>query len=296
MQEKCAIADQGIVIDCAVTPGMNVRPRGDDIANGAEILPAGVRLRPQEMGLAASVGLAHLPVFRRLRVAMFFTGDEIVMPGNPLKQGQIYDSNRYTLTGLLQQLGCEIVDLGNIPDNLDATVAALEQAHAYAADLILTSGGVSVGEEDHVKSAVERIGKLNLWQIAIKPGKPLAFGQVGDTHFIGLPGNPVSTFITFCILVRPFILHCQNAITVSSRRLKVRAAFTRAKPEKRREFVRARLIITSTGDTLIELYPNQSSGVLTSTVWADGLVDLPAGSIVAEGDLVDYLSFSEILG
>ena len=293
MQEKCTVADGGIVINCAVSPGMNIRRRGEDIARGAAILPVGTRLRPQEMGLAAAVGLARLPVFRRLRVAVFFTGDEIVMPGNPLQPGQIYNSNRYTLTGLLRQLGCQIIDLGIIPDRLDATVSALKQA-ADKADLILTSGGVSVGEEDHVKPAVEQIGKIDLWKIAIKPGKPLAFGRVGQAHFMGLPGNPVAAFITFCLLVRPFILRCQNMSGITPRRLKVRAGFTRTRPDPRREFLRARLGITDDGVNYAELYPNQSSGVLSSVVWADGLIDLPAGSVVGQGDLVDYIPFSEV--
>lgn len=294
MQEKCTATDDGILIGCAVSPGLNIRRRGDDIASGAEILSAGTRLRAQEMGLAASIGLARLPVFRRLRVAVFFTGDEIVMPGNPLEPGKIYNSNRYTLLGLLRQMDCEIIDLGTIPDNLDATVAALEQA-GRKADLIITSGGVSVGEEDHVKPAVEQIGKLDLWKIAIKPGKPLAFGQIGDARFIGLPGNPVATFITFCILVRPFILRCQNASHTAPRQMKVRARFSRPKPDKRREFLRARLGIADDGTVFAELYPNQSSGVLTSTVWADGLVDIPAGSVVASGDPVNYIPFTELL-
>ncbi len=293
MQEKCAVADGGVVINCAVSPGMNIRRRGDDIANGAEILPVGTRLRPQDLGLAAAVGLARLPLFRRLRVAVFFTGDEIVMPGNPLQPGQIYNSNNYTLTGLLHQLGCQIIDLGIIPDRLDATVSALKQA-GDKADLILTVGGVSVGEEDHVKPAVEQIGKIALWKIAIKPGKPLAFGQVGQSHFIGLPGNPVSAFVTFCLLVRPFILRCQNVSGITPRRLKVRAGFTRTRPDPRREFLRARLSTTDDGVIYAEIYPNQSSGVLSSVVWADGLIDLPAGSVVGQGDLVDYIPFSEM--
>ncbi len=216
------------------------------------------------------------------------------MPGNPLQPGQIYNSNRYALIGLLHQLGCQIIDLGIIPDRLDATVSALKQA-ADQADLILTVGGVSVGEEDHVKPAVEQIGKLKLWQIAIKPGKPLAFGLVGQAHFVGLPGNPVSAFVTFCLLVRPFILRCQNVRGITPRRLKVRADFIRTRPDPRREFLRARLGITDDGVNYAELYPNQSSGVLSSVVWADGLIDLPAGSVVEQGDLVDYIPFSEIL-
>lgn len=294
MQEDCMLEGEMLVIHRQVIPGMNIRRTGEDIATGTEVLAEGTRIRPQEMGLAASVGIASLPVYRKLRVVMFFTGDEIVMPGEPLRPGQIYNSNRFSLSGLMEALGCEVIDYGIVPDNLKATVEALKRA-AREADLIVTSGGVSVGEEDHVKAAVERVGKLDLWRIAIKPGKPLAFGKTGDAFFIGLPGNPVAALVTFCLFVRPFILRCQNVAEVAPTCLQVRADCVWSRPDKRRQFLRARLKTAGDGATVVDIYPNQSSAVLTSTVWADGLVDLPAGKVVELGDMVNYIPFSEVL-
>ncbi len=293
MQELCEHAageDNAVVINHVPKAGEWVRRVGEDIRAGAEILAAGTRLRPQEVGLAASVGLAQLPVFRRLRVAVLFTGDELVMPGETLPDGAIYNSNRYTLRGLLEQLGCEVQDFGIVPDQLDATRAVLRRA-AETADLIITSGGVSVGEEDHVKPAVQAEGELNLWKIAIKPGKPLAFGRVGKSAFIGLPGNPVSGFVTFLMLVRPFILAAQGAHLAAPRGVMLRADFDWPKPDPRREFLRAR--INAEGG--LDNYPNQSSAVLTSTVWADGLIDNPPGHAITRGDAVWFLPFAELL-
>jgi len=293
MQELCEHAGEGIVqVNHVPRPGENIRRAGEDIRHGAEILAAGVRLAPQDIGLAASVGLARLPVFRRLRVAVFFTGDELSMPGEALKPGGIYNSNRYTLRGLLAALGCEVRDLGIVPDSLEATRAALREA-AAASDVIITSGGVSVGEEDHVKAAVQAEGALDLWKIAIKPGKPLAFGKVSlrDTAFIGLPGNPVSTFVTFLMLVRPFLLACQGARVTAPRGLMMRADFDWPSPDRRREFLRVRI----NNDGGLDLFPNQSSGVLTSCAWADGVVDNPPAQAVARGELVRFIPFSELL-
>jgi molybdopterin molybdotransferase len=262
-------------------PGEWIRRRGEDIAAGAEVLAAGTRLTAAHVGVAASVGAAQLTVFRRLRVALFSTGDELAMPGEPLKPGGIYNSNRYTLRALLEGLGCEVADLGIVPDTREATRAALRNA-AAGNDLILTSGGVSVGEEDHVKPAVEAEGALDLWKIAIKPGKPLAFGSVrrpdGESAaaFIGLPGNPVSSFVTFLMLVRPFILKCQGATELRPRARGLQADFD-FKGDPRREFLRAR--INDTGG--LDLFPNQSSGVLTSCTWADGLIDNPPRQAIA---------------
>jgi molybdopterin molybdotransferase len=293
MQELCEHAGEGVVqVNQVPRPGENIRRAGEDIRAGAEILASGTRLAPQDVGLAASVGLARLPVFRRLRVAVFFTGDELSMPGEPLKPGGIYNSNRYTLRGLLAALGCEVRDLGIVPDSLEATRAALREA-AAASDVIITSGGVSVGEEDHVKAAVQAEGALDLWKIAIKPGKPLAFGKVSprDTAFIGLPGNPVSTFVTFLMLVRPFLLACQGARATAPRGLMMRADFDWPKPDRRREFLRVRI----NGGGGLDLFPNQSSGVLTSCAWADGLADIPPAQAVARGEPVRFLPFSELL-
>ncbi|MEW5888339.1 MAG: gephyrin-like molybdotransferase Glp [Pseudomonadota bacterium] len=290
MQELCEHDGDAVVVNHVPAPGEWIRRAGEDIRAGARILAAGTRLRPQDIGLAASVGLARLPVFRRLRVALFSTGDELVMPGEPLPEGAIYNSNRYTLRGLLQQMGCDITDCGIVPDNLAATRGVLREAAAEH-DLILTSGGVSVGEEDHVKPAVQAEGELSLWQIAIKPGKPLAFGRVAAAAFIGLPGNPVSSFVTFLLLVRPFILRAQGAAQAAVRAQALRADFDWAKPDARREFLRVR--VNAEGG--LDLFPNQSAGVLTSAVWADGLVDNPPGQAIRRGDTVRFLPFSELL-
>ena len=291
MQEQCTLVDGVVTINHVPKVGEWVRRQGEDIRAGGVILAAGRRLRSQEMGLAASVGLAQLPVLRRLRVAMFSTGDELAMPGQPLPPGAVYNSNRFTLRGLLENLGCAITDLGIVPDTLEATRAVLRQA-ADGNDLILTSGGVSVGEEDHIKPAVEAEGRLNLWQIAVKPGKPLAFGEVKDAFFIGLPGNPVSSFVTFLLFVRPFILRLQGVTgSVAPRSYKLAAAFERVKADRRNEFLRARV----NDDGELELFANQSSGVLTSTVWGDGLIDCPPGLSIARGDLLRFIPFNELL-
>src|SRR5205814_1451552 len=277
MQEQCEAQDGGVRINTVPAPGQWIRRRGEDVRSGAVVLARGARLTPQALGLAASVGAATLRVARRPRVALFSTGDELVMPGEPLKPGAIYNSNRFTLRGLIQSLGCDCVDLGIVPDRLDATRQALREA-ARACDLIVTSGGVSVGEEDHLRPAVQAEGRLDLWQIAMKPGKPLAFGDVrradGSTaYFIGLPGNPVSSFVTFLVAVRPVLLQLQGATALQPRGVTLRADFDWLKPDKRQEFLRVRL--NDRGG--LDLFPNQSSGVPTSAVWADGVIDNPPG-------------------
>ena len=295
MQERCEHSEQGVLIKHLPQAGEHIRRAGSDITAGHCILAAGQRLRPQDSALAASVGIAQLPVFRRARVAVFFTGDELRMPGEPLPPGAIYNSNRFLLTALLERLGCEVHDLGQVPDKLEATRAALREA-AQDNDLILTSGGVSVGEEDHVKPAVEAEGRLDLWKIAIKPGKPLAFGQVNsggrEVAFIGLPGNPVSSFVTFLMLVRPFVLRLQGVEETAPTAFTVRADFDWLHPDARREFLRARV----NPDGGLELFPNQGSGVLTSAVWAGGLVDNPPQQVIKRGDLVRFIPFSALLG
>ena len=291
MQEQCQLDGDVVTINHAPMAGEWVRRAGEDISNGSVILPAGTRLRSQELGLAASVGLAELPVKRKLRVAVFFTGDELTMPGEPLAPGAIYNSNRFTLRALLENLGCEISDFGIVPDTLAATRSVLRES-AQGHDLIITSGGVSVGEEDHIKPAVEAEGKLNMWQIAVKPGKPLAFGEVQQSFFIGLPGNPVSSFVTFLLFVRPFILRLQGVEgPIAPRAFSMRADFNWPKADKRNEFLRAR--INDKGG--LELFPNQGSGVLTSTVWGDGVIDNPPGQVIAAGDVVRFIPFSELL-
>ncbi|MFY8116655.1 MAG: gephyrin-like molybdotransferase Glp [Roseateles sp.] len=290
MQELCEAVEGGVRVKTQPSLGQHIRRRGEDVQQGATVLAAGHKLDAAALGLAASVGAATLQVAARPRVALFSTGDELLMPGEPLKPGAIYNSNRFTLRGLLQGLGCEVIDLGIVPDSLDATRAALREAAAQA-DLIISSGGVSVGEEDHLRPAVQAEGRLDLWQIAIKPGKPLAFGRVGESWFIGLPGNPVASFITFLLLVRPVILRLQGASSLQAKGFSLRADFAWPKADKRREFMRVRL--NAAGG--LDLFANQGSGVLTSAVWGDGLVDNPPGQTVEPGQMVRFIPFSELL-
>ncbi len=300
MQEDCAVDGQAdhVTINIAPISGQWIRRKGEDLTAGKTALTAGTFLRPQELGVAASAGLIHLNVKRRVRVAAFFTGDELALPGEPLKPGGIYNSNRDTLLACLRSLGCDASDLGIVPDRLDATRAALRKA-SKDHDLIITSGGVSVGEEDHIKPAVTAEGRLDLWQIAIKPGKPLAFGAVrksdeasdGEAWFIGLPGNPVSSFVTFLLFVRPFILKLQGREAKLPQSYFMRADFEWSKADRRNEFLRVKL--NSNGG--LDLFPNQSSGVLTSASWGDGLVDCPPNQPIKAGDLVKYIPFDALL-
>jgi len=297
MQEATAANGDSVTINEVPRAGQWIRRAGEDIEAGAEVLAAGARLSPQACGLAASVGMANLKVSRRLKVAVFYTGDELAMPGEALKPGAIYNSNRFVLRGLIEGLGCALTDFGIVRDTLEETRAVLRQA-AQEHDLIITTGGVSVGEEDHVRPAVEAEGEIRLWQIAVKPGKPLAYGKLrrtegksGMASFIGLPGNPVSSFVTFLLFVRPFILKCQGVKHLDPKALSLPAHFDWPKPDRRREFLRARL--NSAGG--LDLFPNQSSGVLTSTVWGDGLIDNPSNQAIKRGDTVRFLPFAELL-
>ena len=289
MQEHCETQGEQVSLKRKPKPGEWIRLTGGDVKKGGEILPAGKRLLPQDAGLAASVGIKTLPVFRRLRLGLFFTGDELVMPGEPLPPGRIYNSNRFTLRGLGEVFGCELEDYGIVPDSLEATREVLRRA-AGECDLIVTSGGVSVGDADFVKPAVEAEGRLLMWKIAMKPGRPLAFGTVGKAAFIGLPGNPVSSFVTFLIFVRPFLLRLQGMSAVAPRALQARADFDWPEPDARREFLRVKW--NAQGG--LELYPTQDSAVLTSTAWADGLLDNPPGKAIRRGDLVRFLPYSEL--
>jgi len=290
MQEATAPAGEMVSINEAPRAGQWIRRAGCDIAVGQTVIEAGTRLQAPQLGLAASVGCAQLTVLRRLRVALFATGDELVMPGEPLPPGAIYNSNRSMLAALLESLGCAVQDLGIVPDNAAATRAAFVHA-AQGADLIVTSGGVSVGEEDHVKPAVQAEGALDLWQVAMKPGKPLAFGHVREVPFIGLPGNPVSSFVTFLLFARPFILARQGAAAAVPAALPMRADFDLPRADKRREFLRAR--VNAEGG--LEVFPNQMSSALVSVAWADGLIDNPAGQAIARGDTVRFLPLSTLL-
>jgi len=299
MQEQTATDDENqenpVTLLHRPHAGEWITPQGADIRRGATILNMGARLTPQALGLAASVGCATLDVMRRVKVAVFFTGDELTMPGEPLRAGAIYNSNGFTLRGLLASLGCDVTDYGIVPDQRDATREVLRRAAAQH-DLILASGGVSVGDEDHVKAALEAEGRLSLWRIAMKPGKPLAFGAVrkpggGETFFIGLPGNPVSSLVTFMLLVRPFLLRLMGATALNPPAFLLRADFSQTKSDARNEFLRAR--INASGG--LDLFENQGSAVLTSTVWADGLIDNPPGHAIRAGELVRFLPFSGLL-
>ena len=313
-----AAAAGTVRVNAMPQPGQWIRRAGEDVAKGAVVLASGERLTPASLGLAASIGMHTLQVARRPRVALFSTGDELVMPGDvapqDMKPGAIYNSNRFFLRALLLRLGCVVTDFGIVPDRLDATLQALRAA-AHEHDLILTSGGVSVGEEDHIKPAVQALGELNLWQIAIKPGKPFAYGKIrkegcsgsgggggtagepdgsaesGTVHFMGLPGNPVSSFVTFLVLVRPFLLRLQGVADIIPKFIAMPAHFTWARADKRREFLRVRR--NAAGG--LDLFPNQSSGVLTSAVWGDGVVDNPPGRTIAHGDVVQFISFADLM-
>ncbi len=296
MQEQCSVVGQGVRVDVVPKAGQSIRRRGEDVRRESTVLAAGMRLSPQALGMAASVGAASLRVGRRPRVALFSTGDELAMPGQALKPGAIYNSNRFTLRGLIEAQGGVCEDLGIVPDRLDATRDALKRA-AEGNHLIVTCGGMSVGEEDHMKPAVEKEGRLDLWQIAIKPGKPLAFGEVfridgSSAWFIGLPGNPVSALVTFLFAVRPVLLRLQGASELAPKPIAMRADFAWPRPDRRREFLRVR----RNAEGGLDLYANQGSGVLASTIWADGVVDNPGGATIAPGEQVRYLPFAELLG
>ncbi len=295
MQEQCRQEGDCVLVASAPRAGQNIRRAGEDIAAGTVVVAAGSRLKPADIGLIASVGQPEVEVLRPLRVAVFFTGDELTEPGETLFPGRIYNSNRYWLRGILTQMGCEVRDLATIPDSLAATRLALADA-AGSADVVMTCGGVSVGEEDHVKTAVEREGRLDLWRLAIKPGKPFAFGAIGEADFIGLPGNPVSGFVTLATLVAPFLRE-RMGLDGRAPMLSVQlpARFDWQHPDsKRTEFLRARLSHEE-GRFAVEIYPQQGSGVLTSCAWADGLVRLAPGQSVKAGDPVDYLPLSNLI-
>jgi len=294
MQEECSLSEDKsqITVKRAINLNENIRPTGNDILKDNVILSSGRQIKPQDISLAASVGVGELVVFKKIKVGVFFTGDELVEPGNPLTPGKIYNSNRYALVALLKQVGCDVINLGNIEDKLDATCEALEALESQC-DLIMTTGGVSVGEEDHVKPAVEKLGELNLWKIRMKPGKPLAYGKVKQTPFIGLPGNPVSSFVTFCIFSLPFIKKMQGNSNYESKILKVKTNFDCKRAKPRREYARVR-IDHSTETPLASLFPKQGSDVMSSVVWADGIVEIPENTTFETGTILNYYSMSEL--
>lgn len=296
MQEDCTVTADGVLIDAEVSSGQHIRPAGQDIQRGSTVLAAGRRLRPQDLGLLASIGRATVPVIRQLQVAILSTGDELVEPGSgTLAPGQLYNSNRYTLAGLLRSLGIVVVDGGIVPDDPDATRDALQQA-ANKADCVITSGGVSVGEEDHVKQQVEALGQLSLWKLAMKPGKPLAFGRIGNTPFIGLPGNPSSVFVTFCLIARPYLMRLQGITDQPLPQLKVRAGFSTKRPGGRQEYIRVMLEDNSADGLIARRYANQSSGVLSSVSHSNALAVVPPGVTVTAGDEVEVLLLDVLAG
>ncbi|MEE8058181.1 MAG: gephyrin-like molybdotransferase Glp [Pseudomonadales bacterium] len=293
MQEDTELLAKVVRINTAVKFGQHIRPRGQDIASGSVVVHKGKRLQPQDIGLLASIGATEVEVFKRLSVAVMSTGDELVEPGEPLAEGQIYNSNRYTLSALLMALGCDVVDGGIVADDFSSTCDQLN-ASAEKADLIISTGGVSVGEEDHIKAAVTSLGELALWKLNIKPGKPLAFGVVGGTPFFGLPGNPSSVFVTFCLLARPYVLRCQGQVDVAPSITHAVADFNWSRRGSRQEYLRARVMNSDVG-SVVELYPNQGSGLLASASWANGLVILPPETTVVKGDTISVILLSELL-
>ena len=296
MQEDVRIDDNGhVVLPPGLRPGANVRPAGEDIPLGHVALKAGQRLRPQDVALAAAFGLARLDVARRIRVAVFSTGDELAAPGTPRAPAQLFDSNRFMLLAMLRRLGCEVDDLGILRDQSAALAKALQKA-AAGHDLILTTGGVSTGEEDHVKAGVESVGRLVLWRMAIKPGRPVAMGIIAGTPFIGLPGNPVASFVTFVHVVRPTVLALSGAAITHSLPMPVRAAFSYKKKSGRREYVRVTLRKREDGVLEAVKFPREGAGLLSSLVDTDGLAELgEAVTRVEPGDTIGFLGYASLL-
>ncbi len=292
-QEWCLVEGNRLSLLRLPEKGEAVRRAGEQAKKGDPVLMAGTRLRAQHLGVAATVGLAHLPVVRKPKVALMPTGSELVRPGEPLPPGKVYNSNCYMLKGLLEDFGCEVSDFGIVPDDFRTTCRYFVQAAEH--DLILTSGGASVGEEDHVKHAIETEGRLHFWKIAVKPGKPLVYGEISrqtsgnGTAIIGLPGNPVSGFVTFLLFVRPYLLAMQGITDVTPKALRLPCASAYPKADERNEFLRARI----NGNGEVELFGNQGSGILSSAVWGDGLVDNPPGHTIRPGERVRFIPFSE---
>lgn len=293
MQENASLDGDQLTLTGGAAVGENIRLRGQDIAAGAVVFERGRRLRAQDLGVLASVGCASVPVLRKLKVAILSTGDELVEPGaGKLRPGQIYNSNRFTLFGLLSGMDMEVLDFGVVPDDAEETGRVLREA-ASAADCVVSSGGVSVGEEDHVKGQVERLGELRLWKLQIKPGKPLAYGRVDQTPFFGLPGNPAAVFVTFALVVRPWLMRRQGSQSPDAMPLPARADFEVKRSGNRQEYLRVQALVDQ-GELVAAIHPNQSSGVLSSVSWANALAIIPPGITVSRGDRVEILLLDQL--
>jgi molybdopterin molybdotransferase len=293
MQEETELNGELVTILCNTTrPGQNIRNIGEDIAQYDEILRAGQTLKPQDLGLISSIGVAKVEVYARLKIATFTTGDELLEPGEAPCNGKIFNANRYVMGGLIRDLGFELIDLGRVEDTLASTVSALQKA-ASLADVVLTTGGVSVGEEDHIKPALQQLGELHMSTVKMRPGKPLAYVQIGTVPFMGLPGNPVSAFATFNLFARPYLLKMQGANEIKSKPIWLESAFEWPVSHFRRDFLRAK-IVNKNQKTYVDIYPNQGSGVLSSTVWAEGFVVVPEDTVIHRGDKVAFYPFNPI--
>ncbi len=295
MQENCTTVAGRVKISEVPAVGQNIRRQGQDIAAGSAVLSAGTRLRAQELGLLASLGIADVQIFAPLKVAVLSTGDELAEPGTQAGPEQLYNSNRYTLLGLLSGLGCEVIDAGIVADDLDDTQATLSAAAEHA-DCVISSGGVSVGEADYIKPAIEALGELRFWKLAMKPGKPLAYGHITHTPFFGLPGNPAAVFATFCIIVRPYLLRLQGVTEdIQPLRFAVAANFDWQRAGSRQEYLRGRIAYTEAGQASVAIFANQSSGVLSSACWANCFVVLAPGQTVQRDDYVTVIPFEGLL-
>jgi len=288
--DQSSVTFSGEAISKNIMPGQNIRPKGQDIQQGAVILRKGDKLNPQRLGLIASIGLDSIKVYKPLKVAIFSTGDELIEPGQALQTGQIYNSNRYLLDGFLRSQGFEVMDLGRIPDQLESTLNALKSASEQA-DVVITTGGASVGEEDYIQSAIQALGQIDFWRVAIKPGKPVMLGEINQTPILGLPGNPGAVFVTFMILARPFLLHLQGRTQTRVKAYSLPINFNVKKAGIRREFLR----VIRNEHNQLELHPNQSSGMLSSASWAEGLAVIMENTAPQKGDLVAYLPFESLL-
>lgn len=293
MQEHCLVVDGTVTVPDGLSPGAHIRAAGEDVPPHTTVLRKGDRVRPQDVGMAASVGQARLRVFRRLRVAVFATGDELRSPGSALPPGCIHDSNRFVSAALFRQLGFEVTDLGIVPDRLDTIRAVLSEA-AAGHDLVVTSGGVSEGDEDHVVPAIRSLGSLTSWKLAVKPGKPVAVGRIGDAVFVGLPGNPVAAMVALSMVARPLALRLAGATRLAPQTFPVLARSPIRRDVHRRQFLRGK-VEHEGGALVVQQFRTDGSGVISSLTWSDGLIDVAAGTgTIGPGEPVDFIPYSEL--